>query len=115
MKLLAKLIGHVLANALGLWFASTYIPLFGLAGGWQALFLLALALAVMNFILGPILKLLLGPIIILTLGIGLILVNALILAILDKFSAQLTIGSIPALIWGTIIIGVANFLIHLIP
>lgn len=115
MHWLWKLIVAVFANALGLWLAAKYIPGFTLAGGLLALFALGFALAILNFVLKPILKLLLGPIIILTLGLGLVVVNAVLLYILDKFSTNLTIGSIPALIYSTILIGLINFLFHMIP
>ncbi len=115
MHWLWKLIIAVLGNALGLWLAPRYIPGFTITSGLLTLLVLALTLAILNFILKPILTLILGPIIILTLGLGLIIVNALILYILDKFSANITIGSIPALIYSTILIGLINFLFHLIP
>ncbi len=115
MKLLAKIIVAVLANAAGLWAATTYIPGFELSGGWKQIFMLALIFTALNFILKPILKLIFGPVIILTLGAGLIFVNILLLFVLDKISQNLTIVGIPALIYGTILIGLINFIFHLIP
>lgn len=69
-------------------------------------------LTVLNFILKPILKLVLGPIIVLTLGLGLIIVNGLVLWTLDFLSPELTIQSIPALLWATLTIGAINFIFH---
>ncbi|MDP2599062.1 MAG: phage holin family protein [Candidatus Liptonbacteria bacterium] len=115
MKFIGKLVAHTLANALGFWAAIKYIPGFTITGDWEAFFVLAFALTILNFVLKPILKMILGPIIILTLGFGLILVNALILYGLDRFSTNLTIETIPALIYSTILIGLINFLFHLIP
>ncbi len=73
---------------------------------------MAAILTLLNFILKPILTLVLGPVIILTLGLGLILVNARILKILDLFLNNLTIETIPALLYATILIGVVNFVFH---
>ena len=67
----------------------------------------------LNLILKPIVKLLLGPLIVITLGIGLVVVNALMLYILDILSKSLTIENIPALIYGTLIISVINYVAHL--
>lgn len=113
MKLLAKIIVAIAANALGLWAATSYVPGFKITGGFKQFIIIAVILTLLNFVLKPILKLVLGPIIILTLGFGLIIVNALILYILDKLLPNITIETIPALIYSTIIIGLVNFIFHL--
>ncbi len=114
MKFLAKIIVAVLANAIALFAAATYIPGFKLLeGDLKQIVGMAIILTVLNFVLKPILKLVLGPIIILTLGLGLILVNALILYTLDIISKNLTIETIPALIYATILVGAVNFVFHL--
>ena len=113
MKWLAKIIVAIIANALGLWAANAYIPGFVIVGGLKELLVLSLVLAVLNFLLKPILKLIFGPVIVLTLGVGLILVNAIVLYILDVLSKSLTIETIPALIYGTILLGIINFVFHL--
>lgn len=112
MRWLAKIIVAIIANAVGLWLANAYIPGFAISGGVKQVLGLALILAVLNFLLKPILKAILGPIIVLTLGLGLIAVNAIILYILDLLSQNLTIQSIPALVWSGVLIGVINFVFH---
>lgn len=114
-KLAGKIVVAVLVNALGLWAAAKYIPGFSVGGGYEGLFVLAAILTVLNFTLKPVLKLLFGPIIILTLGLGLVVVNALVLYALDRFSTNLTIDTIPALVYGSLVIGAVNFIFHLIP
>ncbi|MDO8536770.1 MAG: phage holin family protein [bacterium] len=114
MKLLFKIIFAVLINAVALWAAAKYIPGFKLTSDWKQIVILAAILMVLNFVLKPILKLVFGPIIVLTLGLGLIVVNALILYVLDIYSLNITIETIPALIYSTILIGIINFLFHLI-
>ena len=113
MKWLAKIVVIVVANALGLWAAATYIPGFNFSGGLTELAILALILTALNALLRPILKLILGPIIVLTLGIGIIIVNAAMLYILDIFSKSLTIENIPALVESTLLIGLINFIFGL--
>ena len=54
----------------------------------------------------------LSAIIVLTLGLGLVLVNAIILYLLDFLSENLMIETIPALLWGAVIIGFLNFIVH---
>ena len=114
MRFLFKIIGTIAGNALGLWLAAQYITGFHLTGDWIQLAKIGLVLAALNFVLKPILKLFLGPIIILTLGFGLIFVNAIVIYGLTFFFENLTIETIPALIYSTILIGIINFLIHLI-
>ena len=113
MRLIAKLIVIIVANALAIWVAAKYIDGFSLTGGIREIIIAGAIFTLLNFFLKPILKLLLGPIIILTLGFGLILVNALILYILDISSPNLTIEGISALVYSTILIGVINFVFHL--
>ncbi len=121
MHWLAKLILIVGGNALALWIANLYVPGFALTNeNWKALILIALILALLNFLLKPVLTLILGPVIILTLGLGIIVVNALILWLLpiianhiDFLHGSIIIQTIPALFFATIIVSVVNFIIHL--
>jgi putative membrane protein len=120
MHWLAKLAIIVGGNALALWVANTYVSGFVLNGNWVTLILIGLTLAVLNFFLKPILTLVLGPVIILTLGLGVIIVNAIILYILpiianhiDFLHGSITIQTIPALFFATLIVSIINFIIHL--
>ena len=113
MKFLAKIIVTIAVNVFAIWAAATYIPGFKITSDFKQLIIIAVIFSVLNFILKPVIKLILGPVIVLTLGLGIIIVNALILYILDKLSQNLTIETIPALIYGTILIGLINFVLHL--
>jgi putative membrane protein len=120
MHWLAKLAIIVGGNALALWVANTYVPDFILRDDWLTLILIGLTLAVLNFLLKPLLTLVLGPVIILTLGLGIIIVNAIILYILpiiadhiDFLHGSITIQTIPALFFATLIVSIINFIIHL--
>lgn len=121
MHWILRAILTILGNALALWVANRFVPGFILDAVLWQLILIALILALLNWILKPALTLILGPIIILTLGLGLILVNALILELLniaannlDFLRGSITIQNIPALILATLVISIINFLIHLI-
>ncbi len=119
MHWFARLVIIVGGNALALWLANTWVPGFVLNGNWITLILIALVLAVLNFLLKPLLTLVLGPIIILTLGLGVIIVNALILFLLpivtdhiDFLHGSIIIQNIPALFFATLIVSIINFIIH---
>jgi putative membrane protein len=123
MHWLVKLVLVTAGNAFALWLANRYISGFILTSPLLGLILLGLTLTILNFLLKPVLTLILGPIIILTLGLGLILVNAIILWLaaylshlpqLDFIHGSITIQTIPALILGTLIVSVVNFVIHLV-
>ncbi|MGC9598965.1 MAG: phage holin family protein [Minisyncoccia bacterium] len=120
MHWLARIVLIIAGNALALWLANMYIPGFVLNANWLQLAIIALILALLNFILKPILTLVLGPIIVITLGIGIVVVNAIIVYLLPVFAnhidilrGSISIETIPALILATLIVSVINFLIHL--
>jgi putative membrane protein len=120
MHWLAKVILITIGNAFALWIANLYVPGFVANTNLVSLILLALVLAILNFLLKPVLTLILGPIIVLTLGLGVLVVNGLILWLLPIIAAHLaflqgsiSIQTIPALIFSTVIVSVVNFVIHL--
>ena len=120
MHWLARLVIIVGGNVLALWIANRYVPGFVLANNWLVIVEIAVVLAILNFLLKPILTLVLGPIIVLTLGLGVVIVNALILWLLpfitnriDFLRGSITIQTIPALFFATLIIGAINFVIHI--
>ena len=120
MHWLARLVIIVGGNVLALWIANRYVPGFVLENNWLVIVEIAVVLAILNFLLKPILTLVLGPIIVLTLGLGVVIVNALILWLLpfitnriDFLRGSITIQTIPALFFATLIIGAINFVIHI--
>lgn len=109
-----KILIAIAVNALALWAAMIYVPGFVISGDITTYLELAVIFMALNLIVKPILRLFFGPFIILTLGLGLFVINAVILKILDILSASLTIETIPALLWATLVIGFANFLLRLV-
>src|ERR1700722_15236171 len=123
MHWLMKLILVTAGNAFALWLPNCFVPGFLLSAPLLGLILLGLTLAILNFLLKPVLTLVLGPLIIITLGLGLIVVNAIILWFasylsnlpqLDFVHGSITIQTIPALILATLVVSVVNFVIHLV-
>ncbi len=113
MRLIARLIVAVIANAAGLLAAQYFIPGFTLTPGLKEILLVALLLTAINVFLKHAIKLLLGPVIVLTFGLGLLAVNILLLKFLDLLSDSLTIHTVPALIFASLLIGAVNFVFHL--
>ncbi|MBM3256810.1 MAG: phage holin family protein [Candidatus Liptonbacteria bacterium] len=113
MRWIAHLLVLAIVNFFALFVAASYISGFTVNGGVREVLLIALLLTLLNVLLKPVLTLLFGPVIVLTLGIGLILVNALVLFILDTLSKNLTIDSVLALLYGTLLIGIINWIAHL--
>lgn len=121
MHWFARLILVVCGNVLALWLSNRYVPGFVLNQPyWVNLLIIGLILALLNFLLKPLLTLVLGPVIVLTLGLGLIVVNALILWLfplvlnhIDFLRGSIIIQTIPALFLATLIVSAINLLIHL--
>ena len=113
MRWLAHLITLAIVNVFALLVAANYIGGFILEGGFKELTILALIFTLLNILLKPALTLLFGPVIVLTLGFGLLIVNALLLFILDTLSKNLTIQTIPALLYSTLLIGVINWVTYM--
>ncbi|MGB9608858.1 MAG: phage holin family protein [Minisyncoccia bacterium] len=107
-----KFILAIIINFFGLIFANQYISGFVISNKFEDILFLSLVLTILNFLIRPILKLILSPIIFLTFGLGILVVNGLILYWLDIFSKSLNIQNISALIYGTLIFSILNFIYH---
>ena len=120
MHWLAKIALIIVGNALALSLANQYVPGFVVNADWTQLAILALILALLNAIIKPVLTLVLWPIIVLTLGLGIIVVNAIMVYLLpvlaghlDILKGSITIETIPALLFATLIVSAVNLIIHL--
>ncbi|MDO8584924.1 MAG: phage holin family protein [bacterium] len=109
--MLTSLIASLIGNAAGLLLAAYYIPGFRLDFDWTAIATIAVLLMLGNAVLRPILKFIFSFVVIITLGLFTIVINAAILASIDFFSLHLMIMSIPALIYGTLIISITSFIL----
>lgn len=106
------IIAAILANLLGLWVADYFLSNVTFSGVLVDLLITALILTVLNWLLKPLLKLLFGPVIVLTLGLALIVINVLILYLVDIFSKNLSIHGIVSLVYASLIVSLANMVIH---
>jgi len=109
---LAKFILAIIMNSFILWASSQLISGFIISQNFLDILFLAFILTILNLILQPILKIIFSPIIILTLGIGILIVNGLILYLLDFLFASITIQSIKALFYATLIFSLFNFIFY---
>lgn len=112
MKLLSRFLSSFISNVIALYIATYFVVGFKIIGALQDFLWVALIFTLINFFLRPIFKLILGPIIILTLGLGIILVNMLMLYILTLLTPKIVIAGLSPLVYGSLIIGFANFIFH---
>lgn len=107
-----KFILAIIINFFGLMLAAQFINGFVISSNFASVLFLSLILTILNFFIRPILKLILTPIIWLTFGLGILIVNGIIIYLLDIFSKSISIQNIGALIYGTLIFSVLNFIYH---
>lgn len=104
------LIVRVLANTAALYVAQRFVSGFVVIGGWERYLLAGVLLGLLNLIVKPILKFISFPLIILTLGLFTLVINAFILWTVDYAFDFITIHSLVALGWGTLIVTGFNLL-----
>ncbi len=104
----------IAGNALGLYVAAKYVPGFKMSLDFTDLLITALTLSAINVFVRPIIKMALSPLILITLGVASILINIATLKLLDYLLASVTITDIGSLVLATIVIGIVNFLIHIL-
>ncbi|MDO8560739.1 MAG: phage holin family protein [bacterium] len=112
MGIVAKVIVKIVANIAALWIATAYISGFALIGGLPAFIIGGIVLAGINLIIRPILKLISLPLLVLTLGAFYIIIFIIVLLLADALLPQLSVSGFPALLWGALIIGVINTIVH---
>jgi uncharacterized membrane protein YvlD (DUF360 family) len=112
--MITHLFAAIIGNALALIAAAYVVHGFdlNLGTGWQAFAGLVGVLTVISLIIKPLLRLFLGPIIIITFGLFNVIINGGLLYIVDKYSENLTITGLPALIYGTVIITIVGVFTH---
>lgn len=112
--MITHLIAAVLGNGAALLAAAYFVNQFdlNLGTGWQAFAGLVGVFTVISLVIKPLLRLFLGPLIILTLGLFNLVITGGILFVVDKYSENLTITGLPALVYGTLIITIVNLIIH---
>ncbi len=124
MRLLLRFVFKTVINAVAIAVAVRWIPGFevlprafvdlsstGIPPIVQSFAVIGIALALLNLILRPILKLISLPFIVITLGLFHIVINAALLYLADWYVAELAIHGPAALFLGSLLIGIANAII----
>lgn len=86
------LILRLAANALGVWLAVSLVDGLQFDGSWLALAGIAVIMAIVNALVGPIIKIFSLPFVILTLGLFLLVVNAILFALVIWISGEMDLG-----------------------
>lgn len=86
------LVLRLVANALGVWLAVMLVDGLQFEGSWLALAGIAVIMAIVNALVGPILKIFSLPFVILTLGLFLLVINAILFALVIWISGQMDLG-----------------------
>ena len=100
---------HLISNSVAIYAAAYFVNGITFSGNWLVLLFAGLALGVINFFVKPFLKLLAFPFILITLGLFTLIINMALLWTVDLLIKELTIETLLALFWGTVIISVVNF------
>ena len=112
--MIKKIILGLLGNAAGLLAAAYLVKDFDVnISNWVAFASLIVVFTFVTLIIRPIIKLVLTPVIILTFGLFNLVITDGLLYIVDKYSQNLTISGLPALIYGTLLITIINIIFRL--
>ena len=109
--MIGRLLILILANAAAIWTAGRFVPGFDFHGGAWELLTAGLILGIINSFIRPILKLITLPAILLTLGLFTVIVNVACLLFAAWLLPTLAIHGFWAALWGTIVIGLVNYVI----
>ena len=103
-----------LVNSLGLMLAASLLAGIHLDGGWQAVLIAGLLLALINVLIRPIIIILSLPAIFLSLGMFTIFINGLMIVIADQLHSGLMIDNYGQAILAGLIVGLVNYLVTVI-
>jgi putative membrane protein len=110
MKLLAKLLGALIANAVAILIAGASIPGVTFSRDLKEFTTVIILLTLANLIVRPIAKIILSPLILITLGFFTIIINAGILYLVDFYANEITISGLTALLLTTFLVSFVNII-----
>jgi putative membrane protein len=110
-----RLIASWIILGLAFVLAARIAPGFKLAGGFAGVLWVSALFALLNLVLGSILRIVTAPIMLLTLGLFGIVINAVLLRLIAAWSSDLKLDGFGSAIWGAILISVFTWLISLTP
>lgn len=115
--MIRRIITALLANAAGLIAAAYFVAGFNIDLTSQEKFIAFAALVgvftFVTLIVRPLIKLVLTPLIILTFGLFNLVITGGLLFIVDKYSQNITISGLPALVYGTLILTAVNVIFRI--
>ena len=106
-----KLLLRWLASAAALFLVTLAVPGITVAP-WTTLFVAALALGLVNALIGPVVRLLALPVRVLTLGLFSLVINAALFGLAAWFVDGFEIESVTALVVGSLAYGLAAWLVQ---
>jgi uncharacterized membrane protein YvlD (DUF360 family) len=111
--MISKIISTYLADGLGFLTAAYLIPGFDINLNNYVPFLLLVAVfAAIHIVIQPIIKLILSPLILITFGLFNLVITGALLYIVDIYSQYITITGFLPLLYGTLIITIANIILN---
>lgn len=102
---------RLFSNSIALGIAHWLVPGFVVNGGLKGFVIAGVVLGMLNLVVKPILKFISTPIIIVTLGIFSLIINGFLLWLVSYLLDFVNIQTLTALIWGTILITLANVIL----
>ena len=111
MRILGRIILHIVANALAIIIANRFVPGFAFFGDSMDLLIASAVLGIVNSLIKPVLKFLAFPIIILTLGLFSVIINIALLYFVSYLLPSIQIDGFWAALWTVLIISLTNGLI----
>lgn len=106
-----RFILRLLSNSIALWVAYLIVPGFVVGGGIKSFLIAGVLLGALNLTVKPILKFISTPVIILTLGIFSLVINGFVLWLVSFFLDFVTIETLSALVWSTVIVSIVNVVV----
>jgi putative membrane protein len=103
----------IVSSIVGLWAAVTFVPGVDFTGTWKGLLVIGVILGLANAA-ASLLKIITLPLRILTLGIFGVFINILVIWLADVCFRELIINGLTPLLWTTLIVWGAGFIIGLI-
>lgn len=105
-----KLLLKTFANSAAIFIASEFVEGFTMSGNLFILAGIGLVLAIFQSFIYPILKILAFPLVLVSFGLFGTITNMVVLWLIAYYVPDLTIDGIMPLIWGTLIVSMANML-----
>ena len=112
MRFISRLIFTFFSNLVAIWIAANFIPGFEVSADVVRIIIAAGVFAFINIFIKPVFTTVLSPVAFLSLGLSTLVINAGMIKLLDVLTPNVTINSIQALIYATLVISAINLLFH---